>query len=184
MTCRISTISFISQGYLQEKIKTPSGIQVSEAMNCYDFLCDAVSSPIYSESSCDGCETKDGCYEFPSDGRSCPEEEICRIKYNERIPIECSKCKDKMCCDDGLECYKKPSCPALMIAGGSLENCEEGENSKSCELKCDDGYERIGDSNIVACEDKIWDENLPRQSFLIFKIQRYSAFDYSYQFHR
>ena len=68
MKYSISTISFISQGYLQEKVKTPSGIQVSEAMNCYDFLCDAVSNPIYSETSCDGCETKDGCYEFPSDG--------------------------------------------------------------------------------------------------------------------
>ena len=137
-------------------------------MNCYDYLCDAVSNPIYSEFSCDGCETKDGCYEFPSDDRTCPEEEICRINYNERIPIDCSKCKDKLCCDDGLECYKKPSCPALTIAGGSLENCEEGENSKSCELKCDDGYERIGDSNVVSCEDKIWDENLPRQSFKNF----------------
>ena len=30
-------------------------------------------------------------------------------------------------------------------------------------------------------EDKIWDENLPRQSFKMFKIQRYSAFDLSYQ---
>ena len=134
-------------------------------MNCYDFLCDSVSNPLYSPSSCDGCETQDGCYEFPNEGRTCPEDEICRIKYNERISIDCSKCKDKSCCDDGLECYKKPSCPALAIAGGMLENCEEGENSKSCELKCDYGYELIGNSNVVQCKDKIWDENLPRQSF-------------------
>ena len=177
MKYSISIISFISQGSLQEKVKTPSGIQVSEAMNCYDFLCDAVSNPIYSETSCDGCETKDGCYEFPSDGRTCPEEEICRINYyiiiiNERIPIDCSRCTDKICCDDGLECYKKPSCPALTISGGILKNCEEGEESKSCELDCDDGYELIGGSNVVACQDKIWDEYLPRPSFKIFNIWR------------
>ena len=136
-------------------------MKVSEAMNCYDFLCDSVSNPIYSSSSCDGCETQDGCYAFPNEGRVCPDDQICRINYNERIPIDCSKCKDNSCCDDGLECYKKPSCPALLIAGGTLVNCEEGENSKSCKLECNDGYELIGNPE-VACEDKIWNGNLPR----------------------
>ena len=136
-------------------------MKVSEAMNCYDFLCDSVSNPVYSSSSCDGCETQDGCYAFPNKGRVCPDDQICRINYNERIPMDCSKCKDNSCCNDGLECYKKPSCPALLIAGGTLVNCEEGENSKSCELECNDGYELIGNPE-VACEDEIWDGNLPR----------------------